>query len=572
MSKGTTWYKVGRDPNRDTDIYCDSPYGVSGCHLHVGFDAWGQVVVKDTSRLGSELKYEKASDNDSTQNSSQQITRSRGSNSNPPTWVVPVGWKVSVQMGDCRSPLVFQVPDHSDYIEEYRRNIVKFKSAQNNPVPLLGGLAIDGQLATTRGLFTDAQRAARGGKQGRYAWIIGNGTLGEGTFGEVVQVFNTSNWCMCAGKRMKTETTFQNEAGVLKRLQHRHIVQYIDVEEKKPTSPSMIVMEYYPLGDLRKQHRNNKFSELEIIKIIAQASSALVYLHNESITHRDIKPANILVRSRHPVEIALTDFGLAKSEVLSMSTCAGTYPYMAPEVVCTDPRLGKRHFNYTKAVDIWSLGIVAIEMLRGELPEALTDTSDESYARNIYKTRNKLVAGFSNREFAHLVNDMLEWSAIERVDAEDCLERASAILGEIPGGAMVPAEGAGPRLGKNPAEGVGSGSAASTVRAMKRVGSDMNAAKPPGKRPSAAGPSTKQNSSVAGPSTQRGPSQEPTSSLLWRELEKELGPPSRPGGADRAAPVRSGSGPRSSSTPGTSVWRELGTAPPTKSSTAARRK
>lgn len=573
---------------------------------------WGQVVVKDTSRLGCQWVYtKKQSYKAPTQRLVKQYAESAGNKSNPSTWVIPVGWTVSVEMGGCGSPLVFEVPDHSDYIDEYRRNVAQFKAAQNSPISFLGGLALDSQRATTRGLFTEAQAAARTGKQGRYAWIVGDRNLGEGTFGEVLEVFNTTNWCMCAGKRMKTEMTFQNESSVLRRLQHRHIVQYIDVEEKSPTTPSMIIMEYYPLGDLRKQHKANRLSQPEIIKVIAQAASALAYLHERTITHRDLKPANMLVRSRKPVEIALTDFGVAKSEESVMSTYLGTYPYMAPEVVSNNPDTTNHYADYTNRVDIWSLGVVAVEMLIGGLPKSVSDLHDQSYARNIYLIRDRLLARCENREFAALVKDMLEWSHYDRPSAAECFRRASSMVPVTQGAAMGQAEQAGRRRGKDPAEGVSSGSAASTVRVMKRVGSDMSTAKPPSKKPSAAGPSTKPSAAgrpikpsaagpstnpsasgtpikssavgpstrlsaagpsarftAAGPSTKRDPSRE-LSSLLRHELDNELGPTSTKSGGlikGHSAVVTGRSASGTCSTPGASLWRELGTAPPTKSS------
>lgn len=555
LTKGTPWYIIGHNLS-GTDIYVDSEDGVSGCHLRLGFDEWGQVVIKDTSTFGCRLTYIKkgsTSGSEKEEDDRLQRTVSKGNKKNPPTWVLPVGWKVIVAMGDCDSAFTFQVPDHSDYFQEYQKRVLEFQAVQNNPVSFLGGLGLNSQRATTRGRFSAAQRATLDGKAGRYAWITSDRTLGEGTFGEVFEVFNTTNWCMCAGKRMKTEMTFQNESSVLRRLQHKHIVQYIDVEERRPTSPSMIIMEYYSLGDLKKQHKTKKFSQTEIIEIIVQASSALEYLHEQKITHRDLKPANILVRSRQPVEIALTDFGVAKSEESVMSTYTGTYPYMAPEVVSNNPETTKRHADYTSRVDIWSLGVVAVEMLLGGLPKSVSDLYDQSYASNIYKTRDKLLARCENRDFAALVKDMLEWSQFDRPSAAECLERASCMaLVAQRAGIDDRTEDVGRRRGKSPAGGVSSGSAASTVRVVKRVGSDMTTVKPPTKKPSA-----------AGPSTTRDPSRE-LESLMRHELENDLAPTSASG----AITGRSAGG--TCSTPGASVWRELGTAPPTKSSAAAR--
>lgn len=577
--KGTPWYIVGRSLG-DSDIHVDSDSGVSGCHLRLGFDEWGQVVIKDTSTFGCSLTYAQLQSGtssttnaaqtrvpgstpyrDDDDNERQQLTRSKGDRENPPTWVIPVGWKVSVTLGDCQSSLHFQVPDHSDYLQEYRQRVMAFKAAQNNPISFLGGLALNSQRAITRGLFSAAQRAILEGKEGRYAWIISDKILGEGGFGEVLEVFNTTNWCMCAGKRMKREITFQNEAGVLKSLQHKHIVQYIDVEERRPTSPSMIIMEYYPLGDLSAQHQKQPFSEPEIINIIVQIASALEYLHEKKVTHRDLKPGNILVRSRQPVEIAVTDFGVSKSEETTMLTFAGTYYYMAPEVVSNNPDTTKHIEHYTNMVDIWSLGMVAVEMLIGGLPKSVSKLEDQSYAINVYNIRDKLLARCKNRDFAALVREMLELSHYERPSAADCFERASSMVPAAQSTASNRSDEASRRKEKDPAEGVSSGSAATTVRVMKRVGSDMSTAKPPTKRTVAPTPS--KNPSVVVSSTKRDPSRE-LESMLLQELDQEL-----------AQSPQSGEGPTSGSagrvsTPGASTWEKMGTAPPTKSSVSSR--
>ena len=68
--------------------------------------------------------------------------------------------------------------------------------------------------------------------------------------------------------------------------------------------------------------------------------------------HRDIKPANILLQSRDPLHIKLTDFGLSRASD-DLTTLCGTPLYLAPEVY--------KKGSYTPAVDIWSLGVVAFE-------------------------------------------------------------------------------------------------------------------------------------------------------------------------------------------------------------------
>lgn len=201
----------------------------------------------------------------------------------PPTWVVPVGWVVSVDMGGLACPLEFIVPNHTANFSEYKQNVLKFRKHQSNPFPFLGGMTLNNERAMTINLL-EAPKTDLKGKEGRYAWIMGDQVLGEGTYGQVVQVFNTWNWAMCAGKRMKIKLKYQKESSLMQRLAHKHIVQYIDVEEGYASSAPMIIMEYFHLGDLDKQHTKRRFTQLEIISIIHQVASALAYLHKALLT------------------------------------------------------------------------------------------------------------------------------------------------------------------------------------------------------------------------------------------------------------------------------------------------
>lgn len=331
--------------------------------------------------------------------------------------------------------------------------MARFKSLQNNPFPFLGGMALNDERATTINLFSAAQTAVRDGKEARFAWIVSDKKLGEGGFGQVFEVFNTSNWAMCAGKRMNFDVEYQKESGLMKRLEHKHIVRYIDVERGYASSAPMIIMEYFHLGDLAKQHKKRSFTQLEIISIVHQVASALVYLRGKGITHRDLKPANILVRSPEPVEVAVADFGVS-SENEVMTTCIGTRQYMAPEVYTSD--------FYDSQADMWFLGLLALSLLPASLPRWENNANWAGYSKRVSDARRKLVGQFENKEFAHEVETLLALYPTDRPSAEELFNALSALAPNRPGASQE----TGNRSEQLSPEGT-SGQAA-TLRAIRR--------------------------------------------------------------------------------------------------------
>jgi len=95
-------------------------------------------------------------------------------------------------------------------------------------------------------------------------------------------------------------------------------------------------MEYILYGDLT-QHVNGAavMPEYQCRYVAHQMMNALSYLHSRKITHRDIKPDNILIASKDPLVVKLTDFGLSKvipDDTTALITFCGTLLYCAPEV------------------------------------------------------------------------------------------------------------------------------------------------------------------------------------------------------------------------------------------------
>ncbi|KAL9538345.1 hypothetical protein MBANPS3_011002 [Mucor bainieri] len=140
---------------------------------------------------------------------------------------------------------------------------------------------------------------------------------------------------------------------------HKNMVQHIESYIWK--NDVWIVMEYMEGGSLTDIVTQNYMAEREIAAVCLEVLHGLDYLHSRGIIHRDIKSDNILIGMQG--QIKLSDFGYCAQidkKQSKRTTLAGTPCWMAPEVV--------QRKEYGPSVDIWSLGITAIEMVEGSPP------------------------------------------------------------------------------------------------------------------------------------------------------------------------------------------------------------
>ncbi|KAI9664862.1 MAG: hypothetical protein M1821_006310 [Bathelium mastoideum] len=215
----------------------------------------------------------------------------------------------------------------------------------------------------------------------------------------------------------------QQEVAVLMGVSHPSVLCLRDTFDE--SDGFYLVLELAPEGELFNWIvMKQKLTEAETRKIFIQLFQGIKYLHERNIVHRDIKPENILMTDKD-LNVKLADFGLAKiiGEESFTTTLCGTPSYVAPEILEQS-----NHRRYTRAVDVWSLGVVLYICLCGFPP-----FSDELYsAENPYTLSQQIKAGRFDYPSPYwdpvsdaaldLIDRMLTVSVNDRISIDECLE------------------------------------------------------------------------------------------------------------------------------------------------------
>ncbi|MFF8386976.1 serine/threonine-protein kinase [Streptomyces kanasensis] len=214
---------------------------------------------------------------------------------------------------------------------------------------------------------------------------------------------------------VQTEERFDHEGRLLARLEHPGLVTVYDSgqEDGQP----YLVMQLIKGTTLRRRIAMAPLTSGEACRTGAALASVLSHVHAAGVVHRDVKPSNILLDGSGAPH--LTDFGISRlldtTAHTSTGTLVGTAAYLAPEQV-----LGQ---GAGPAADVYSLGLVLLESLKGELEYAGAPL--EAAIARLH--RPPVIPADLPRDLVALLEAMTDPDANSRPDAAACSRALAAV-------------------------------------------------------------------------------------------------------------------------------------------------
>jgi serine/threonine protein kinase len=248
--------------------------------------------------------------------------------------------------------------------------------------------------------------------------------IGKGGFGTVYQVEHIPSKHIFAGKCMsatyldeETRQGLEAEIAFMREVESPWTVRYYGTVNFEGSL--MILMEYCNRGSLRDilDARQKVLSEDQISVVMLDLLHALEFLHSKHrIVHRDVKGANLLMTSEG--EVKLVDFGISRkfdgNRNCKTTTIVGTPYWMAPEVITGRP--------YSYPVDIWSVGITAVELAEGSPPWAEFPASTAMVQITVRGFPGYRFPDHHSVEFTDFVSRCVERNPADRASPSELLQ------------------------------------------------------------------------------------------------------------------------------------------------------
>ena len=235
-----------------------------------------------------------------------------------------------------------------------------------------------------------------------------------------------NNYCILKKIFIKSQEEMnktENEANILKNLNHKNIVKYY--ESFKNNNQFYIIMEYCSKKDLRnfiKEYKNNnKFIQQSIIKsIILDICSGLKEIHENNIIHRDLKPENIFKSEDNIYKIG--DFGISKKlegTKHAKTGGIGTDCYMAPELF--------QGQKYDNKVDIWALGCIIYELFSLEQCFGSNDSIIAVINKIISSEHGKIDLNKYSSDWQDLIDSLLQSDPKNRPNIKEIYDKVKEL-------------------------------------------------------------------------------------------------------------------------------------------------
>jgi serine/threonine protein kinase len=180
------------------------------------------------------------------------------------------------------------------------------------------------------------------------------------------------------------EARIEQELGNWVSLQSQYVVPLIKIARMNFELAALMQLMPGSLADYMLFHKNKSFNDSVVKTVLLDVLRGLDYAHRErNLAHLDIKPANLLLASANSPHVKISDWGISRmmsqgheyaqwltapSRLNGQSPektqfCGGTFPYMAPERFSTG-------WNISPTADIFSIGIIAVQLMTGRIPTA----------------------------------------------------------------------------------------------------------------------------------------------------------------------------------------------------------